>query len=146
MRALQIFCVLFILLHRSCQQPSSFTQSKNVITIDVLPFADISTDEVNFVYTELKKIYPNVLIKNSIPLPRFAFYPIRNRYRADSLIQFINNKTTDAHITIGLTNKDISTNKEAIPDWGVMGLGCCPGKACVASTFRLTKSEKLMQF
>ena len=47
--------------------------------------------------------------------------------------------------TIGLTNKDISTTKGKFKDWGVMGLGFCPGKACVVSTFRLSKKETLDQ-
>lgn len=145
MRALQIICVLFIFLHTSCQQPVSFTQNNNALTIDIQPFTDIASNEANYVYTEIKKIYPKVIIKSPIQLPLFAFYPLRNRYRAGSVIKFLNNNTTDGHITIGLTTKDISTNKDSIADWGVMGLGFCPGKACIASTFRLTKNEKLMQ-
>ena len=74
-----------------------------------------------------------------------AYYPKRNRYRADSLINFLSKHTPDGHITIGLTTKDISTTKGAIADWGVMGLGFCPGKACIVSTFRLSKDQKLMQ-
>src|SRR5204862_4616162 len=49
------------------------------------------------------------------------------------------------HVTIYLTAKDISTSKDSIADWGVMGLVFCPGKACIASSFRLSRSEKLQQ-
>lgn len=38
---------------------------------------------------------------------------------------------------VGLTEKDISTTKGEIEDWGVFGLGYLPGKACIVSTFRL---------
>ena len=61
------------------------------------------------------------------------------------MINFLNRRTADNHVTIGLTGKDISATKDSIVDWGVMGLGFCPGKACIASTFRLPKSEQLIQ-
>ena len=80
-------------------------------------------------------------LKKPILLPSLAFYPKRNRYRADSLIHFLDRMTLDGQITIGLTSKDISTTKGDIPDWGVMGLGFCPGKACVVSAFRLSKGQ-----
>ena len=47
-----------------------------------------------------------------------------------------------------MTNKDISTKKGKDPDYGIMGLGFCPGKSCIASTFRLNgknKNEKLFK-
>ncbi|MFL5753076.1 MAG: matrixin family metalloprotease [Bacteroidia bacterium] len=44
-------------------------------------------------------------------------------------------------MTIGITSKDISTTKDQYKDWGVMGLGFCPGNSCIASTFRLGKKE-----
>jgi archaemetzincin len=46
-------------------------------------------------------------------------------------------------VTIGLTTKDISTTKGDKLDWGIMGLGYCPGNACVASSFRLKGINKL---
>ena len=39
----------------------------------------------------------------------------------------------------------ISTTKNEIKDFGVMGLGFRPGNACVASSFRLSKQNKLDQ-
>lgn len=38
-----------------------------------------------------------------------------------------------------MTNKNISTTKGKYYDWGVMGLGYCPGVSCVVSTYRLSK-------
>lgn len=40
---------------------------------------------------------------------------------------------------IGITDRDISTTNGKIHDWGVFGLGSMPGKACVVSTFRLSR-------
>ena len=144
LRAVHFFCAFLIILNFSCQYANP-VEKENKITIDVQPFSGIEDEEVNYVFNELRKVYPNVVLNRPIPLPVSAFYTARNRYRADSLIQFLDRKTARGHVTIGLTNKDISTTKDAIADWGVMGLGFCPGKACIASSFRLSNPVKLMQ-
>lgn len=120
-------------------------ESASAIVIDIQPLGDIPKQTVDFVSSELKKIYPNIQIKKSIPLPISAFYEGRKRYRADSLIHFLHRQTIIGHVTIGLTKKDISTTKDEIKDYGIMGLGYCPGNACVASTFRLLKKDVLVQ-
>lgn len=138
-----VFVIIFGLAIFSCKNHKSI--SSNNFLIEIQPFENISQQEINYVYNEIKKVYPNVRINKAIPLPEFAYYTPRNRYRADSLINYLNKITSAGHITIGLTNKDISTTKDSIQDWGVLGLGFCLGKSCVASTFRLSKSERLMQ-
>ena len=130
--------VLFIM---SCQENTSTGSDEGFTTIDIQPFIGISKDRVIYVVDQLSKIYPHVELKQPIQLPRLAYYPGRNRYRADSVLRFLASKTTPGHITIGLTDKDISTTKGSVLDWGVMGLGYCPGKACVVSMFRLSVKE-----
>lgn len=115
------------------------------MTIDLQPYADMDTQKAQYVYQELLKIYPHVALKKAIRLPEAAYYKAGGRYRADSLIAQLRRNTRPHHITIGLTSKDISTSKNGIRDWGVMGLGYCPGNACVASDFRLAKKDKLVQ-
>lgn len=115
------------------------------LTIIVQPFEDIQDEEVNYVFTELKKVYPYIILKNKITLPPSAFYPPRNRYRADSLIAFLDRNTKGDTVIIGLTGSDISTTKNGQKDWGVMGLGFQPGKACVASDYRLDKRKRFEQ-
>jgi archaemetzincin len=121
----------------------SFTHKKTVgqIVIDIQPFGEISKQRVDYVFEKLKAIYPNLQLKKAIPLPKTAFYEGRKRYRADSLVHYLNRNTPPGHVTIGLTVKDISTTKESIKDYGIMGLGLCPGNSCVASTFRLSKTN-----
>lgn len=109
-------------------------------------FGDVAAADVAFVKKEISKVCPRIQIKQTIPLPAFAFYKPRNRYRADSLIQFLKGRTSRNEVTIGLTNKDISTSKGNVADWGVMGLGFCPGNACVASSFRVLKNKRQEQF
>ena len=134
-------------IHLNQKQSSTLgTNEEPALTyIDIQPFAGLPKDEALYLYNELKKIYPNVILSKSINLPHFAFYIPRNRFKADSLIHFLSARTQHNHITIGLTNKDISSTKGQIPDWGIMGLGLEPGNACVVSTFRLSKSQLLDQ-
>ena len=120
----------------------SVTQNTSVnITLDIQPFTGITGREVNYVAEALRKAYPLITVKKTIPLPQTAYYAPRNRYRADSLINFLSKQTPENHVTIGLTVKDISATKDKIADWGVMGLGFCPGNACIASSFRLPRCE-----
>lgn len=125
---------------------STSTEISEPIIIDLQPFDGIPKENVAFVYNELQKIYPNIKINKSIALPETAYYRQRNRYRADSLIKFLRTITPKGHVTIGLTNKDISHTKGKIQDYGIMGLGYRPGSSCVVSTFRLSKNNLLMQY
>lgn len=118
------------------------TKTIPAVTIDVQPFNDISSNDVEYVFNELKKVYPNIILNKSIELPVSSYYKPRNRYRADSIIHFLSQQTIKNHVTVGLTSKDISTTKNEIKDFGVMGLGFKPGNACVASSFRLSKENK----
>jgi len=119
--------------------------SKSTI-IDIQPFEGIPENLVNHIYTELCKIHPSVTLLKPIPLPKRAYYAPRNRYRADTLIFLLRSATKDGHVTMGLTNKDISSDKGIIIDYGIMGLGYQPGKACVVSPFRLSKKNLNEQF
>ncbi len=114
--------------------------------IVVQPFTDLPASQAKGVYDKLKEINPNTLLRKPIALPVSAFYPQKNRYRADSIINNLNRFGSADTVIIGLTGKDISTTKGNTADWGVMGLGFQPGNACVISTFRLSKAELSGQF
>lgn len=119
------------------------------ITLIIQPFLGLSKATISQVACELQKLYSGkVIVKKPIPLPTNTFNYHKTRYRADSLIHYLKSTIYDNQLVIGLTNKDISTTKGEHADWGVMGLGFCPGKSCIASTFRLkgkNKSEKLFK-
>ncbi len=129
----------------ACQQQESLNKSKPLKIVYVQPFTGITNQDALYVVSELVKVYPHIQLKKTIALPGSAFYKPRNRYRADSLIRFLRDQTPQDCVSIGLTNKDISTSKNKYADWGVMGLAFCPGQACVASAFRVSKTEKNMQ-
>ena len=91
--------------------------------------------------SKIKVFYhAKVLILNPVNLPSSAYYTPRARYRADKLIAFLKTaKPSKYKYVIGLTTKDISTTKGDFFDWGIFGLGYCPGPSCVVSTFRYKK-------
>lgn len=119
---------------------------KPSITILIQPFRDINFEKVEIVAEGIKKVYPNIKVLEAIDFPENAYYRERNRYRADSTLKFLNSRTKEGFVTIGLTSKDISATKGKIKDFGIMGLGYRPGKACIASDFRLNKENSDEQF
>jgi len=103
-------------------------------------------EKVRRIAEEIRKVYPYVRILEPVDFPPNAYYQPRNRYRADSLISFLSRNTKRGFVTIGLTSKDISATKGKIKDFGLMGLGFRPGNACIASSFRLSKTNSGEQF
>lgn len=128
------------------EKPVKNQEQKKAVTILIQPFQDIKSENLEKVVVGIKKVYPNVKVLEAIAFPENTYYKERNRYRADSIIKFLSSKTKDGFVTIGLTSKDISATKGKIKDFGIMGLGYRPGKACVASMFRLNKENTDEQF
>lgn len=133
-------CLLFTFL--SCKNKNN-EQAKVIV---IQPLGDFSNKHIKAIYDSLKSINPNTILRKSETLPQNAYYKPRNRYRADSLLKFLRQFSAPDTVVIGLTYKDISTTKGQYKDWGVMGLGYCPGSACVVSTFRLKKETIASQF
>lgn len=140
-----LFVVLFLV---SCNenQKTEITKTTERIVIQLQPFKDMKMNEVDNIANHIEKIYPNVEVLKEIDFPKNSYYQPRNRYRADSIIKFLSSQTKDNFIKVGLTTKDISATKGSVEDFGIMGLGYRPGKACVASSFRLNPSKRKEQF
>ena len=113
------------------------------ITIVLQPFNGMPKEQVEYITKEVKKIYPYVEVLEERHLPKNCMNSSKTRYRADLLIKELNLKAKDGTCVIGLTHKDISTTKGKYSDWGVMGLGYCPGKSCVISNYRVKGTDKL---
>lgn len=122
------------------------TQKKHEKVIVIQPFGNFSNLEAKIVFNEIQKVNPNVILNKNIPFPSQSYYSPRNRYRADSIIKFLSARIGKDSVIIGLSEKDISTTKNKVKDWGVMGLGYRPGNACVISSHRLSKNNKTEQF
>jgi archaemetzincin len=135
---------LLLLLLMACQSgPDSIVHTNPVIEIQ--PLGNLDSNTVLYLKKEIAALYPQTILKPKLALPAHAFYAERNRYSADSILQFLNGITSTGHICIGITNADICTRNKDIPDWGVMGLGYCPGKSCIASSCRLSKQHTRTQ-
>jgi archaemetzincin len=107
----------------------------------IQPFIGFNYDRTQIVLSGLKEVFNNTITARPINLPISAYVKARNRYRADSLLDFLMTLRGEDTISVGLTNCDISATKGNIPDWGVMGLSYMPGRACVVSSFRLHKEN-----
>jgi archaemetzincin len=133
----------------SCTKPApsqaNHKPSVPPVRVCIQPFTGISEAEVNHVASRIRAFYPTVQVLPAIGLPAKAYYAPRNRYKADSLLQFLRSYKKDKNLYLGLTSQDISSRKNDVSDFGVMGLGYCPGKACVASSFRLNRKNKAEQ-
>ena len=90
-----------------------------------------------------EELQVDVVRIDDAPLPRFAYYPPRRRYRAERLLNYLRSRVPGANARVlGMTDVDISTTKGTIYDWGVFGLGDLGGKACVISIFRLRRRAR----
>lgn len=128
--------VLFILALTTL----SFAIEKPFYTsIVIQPYDGVSQEYIDYLEQGLKKVYPVVEVAKSKPLPKKAEY--KGRYCADSLLKDLYQHNTNKDY-IGVTNKDIFSEKNGNPYWGIFGLGFCPGRQCIISPYRLSKTRK----
>ena len=139
-----LFC--FISCTNTKKENKEEIQINNQKVIVIQPLGDFKTSQSKEIYNQIKAINSVVVLRQNIPFPVNSFYKPRNRFRADSIIKNLKNNIGKDSVIVGLSNSDISTTKNKHRDWGVMGLGYNPGKACVVSDFRLSKVNKKQQF
>lgn len=122
-------------------QTKSIHTDKQSITIGLYPLSSFDSVYLAPLKAEVEHFYGyQVVIMQGSELPKSAYYSPRNRYRADSLLDYLLQvRPVSIDYLVGLTEKDISCTNGNYPDWGVFGLGFLPGKSCVISTFRLRK-------
>jgi archaemetzincin len=78
-----------------------------------------------------------------VELPDEAYYKPRKRYRAEKLLDFLEQYATDSNVKVlGMTEVDISTTGDEVPDWGIFGLGSSPGSTAVISSYRLKRKPR----
>lgn len=156
-RFFRVFCVASVVLAAACQRQGPLAgslrqhpgQAKGHLPkVAVLPLGDFSPLLArkavgwisNFYPVEAKELSP-------VPMPAAAWYPVRHRYRADSILNILHRfKPAGFNYIIALTHKDISCTSYPYPDWGVLGYGEYPGQTCVVSSYRMKSpaiTEKL---
>ena len=154
--AFKVFCFIGLFFFFSCKvatrkkhgdiTTNGNTQiaSTNVIRPDTILLVSMDFNEVFLIppiKNKIKTFYKLPVKHIQSSLPRFAYYKERDRYRADSLLNYLAalNNRRDRFIT-GLTSKDISTTNGSILDWGIFGLGSLSAKGCITSSFRLKRN------
>ena len=76
-------------------------------------------------------------------LPQSAYYPQRQRYRAEKLLDYLQTQLPDnADRILGLASVDISTTKGSYSDWGILGLATIDGRVSVLSSFRCRRNVR----
>ncbi len=107
----------------------------------LVPFGDVDQEAIATVTEAIVRVYGwKVEVTEPRELPKQAWYAPRKRYRAEKLLDYLNDHMPGgADKIMGLTRKDISTTKGDIFDWGICGLAESPGTASVVSTYRIKK-------
>lgn len=143
-----LFALLFVWACASdenqyLRNPALSAEAK-AVTIGLYPLGPFDSTYLGLLKGEVEHFYGyHVVILQGSKLPKSAYYAPRNRYRADTLLDYllgVRPKTVD--YMVGLTAVDISCTNGAYLDWGVFGLGYMPGGSCVVSTYRLRKGAK----
>ncbi len=123
-------------------QNTAPSPAQTITSIQLLPYLGFDSTLLPWLQQEITSFYQlPVKILPAAALPRMAWYAPRQRYKADSLLVYQQGLALPGTTIAGFSHADISTSKNStINDWGVFGLGYCPGRACVISTWRLQKA------
>lgn len=143
MKIMRLLLVLFSLAAAAMADPAP-------PRVALQPFGPVKQEDLAVVKAGIVALYGvGVEVLPARPMPKSAYYPPRERYKADRLLNILETDASpDFTKIIGLTVQDISTSKGEIEDWGIFGLGNLGGRACVVSTFRLRSgkvSEEVFQ-
>jgi archaemetzincin len=124
----------------------NYSKNKNN-TLVIQPIGNFPRSRTAILALKLKEIYPGrIRVSDPINPPKSCLNYNKKRYRADSLIRYFRRRTDPGFTTVGITNLDISSTKAKNSDFGIMGLGFCPGNACVISSFRIKGRNKYEKF
>lgn len=121
----------------SCSQLTPTATEKS--TIGIVSLEAENTIPMSLLCKQIEDFYKcKCVVLTPAKMPQNAFNPERNRYRADSILNFLDSARSDSiDILMAVTSYDISCTVKNHKDWGVFGLGRCPGRSCVISDFRL---------
>jgi archaemetzincin len=115
-----------------------------VFSISVVPLGPVEQSFLDVVAGALSaRLKVELEFQPVLPLPEAAWYPPRKRYRAEKLLDALDEQgPKNAWKILGVTHAEISTTKGQVYDWGIAGLGALAGRACVLSTFLYRKHSK----
>jgi archaemetzincin len=116
------------------------------VSVLIVPLGDLDAELISDAQKGLETAYRiKVDVGQAQDVPGSAYYPPRNRYRAEKIVEELQELSTKGTKVLGLTSVDISTTKGEHKDWGVIGLALLDGQGCVVSDYRIKGkgSEKL---
>ena len=148
-----ILASVILLFSAGCTRPTPGLA--RVKTIAIQPIGQYNSQQLPFIRKEISSFFNRpVIILPPIGMPAsFLNRSKGKRYSADSIISFLSARKGDTLSEIvGYTSLDIYTNirdstgqvKEPrlkYGVWGIMGLGFCPGTACIVSDRRLKTND-----
>jgi archaemetzincin len=152
---LSLLCMLML----ACDSRQHSIENKTTTTPKIIclqPFKGANPEYVRLIQKNIANFYGyEVMTLAQIDAPTTAFVNVKSpRYRADSLLIDLWRRCPNkfSHI-LGVAPFDISTTKRdddgnikkpisKYTDFGIYGLGYCPGKSCVVSYFRLLNANK----
>lgn len=138
LQAMRLFLIILLILGLyACNAPP-----KGSRVVVVQPLGRFSEKEAKAIVARISSLGTEAVLRDNRSIPESFYYMPRNRYRADSLIRYLKTQVGKDSIIIGILNEDISTTKDGVVDWGVMGLGYLPGSSCVVSSFRINKKKR----
>lgn len=141
---LMLSSYLFVYYQAPQVLPAPIRPTPKQLRIALQPLGPLDQQHIALAQQELKAFYGvDVPILPAQALPDSAYYAPRERYRAPVLLRhLLQVRPDDCDYVVGLTAKDISTTKGEHYDWGILGLGYCPGGSCVVSTHRLKRGAR----
>lgn len=135
--------VLALLGALAVTTPLSAARAEQSRRVALVPLGSVPSLEIALVQSALTTFYAlDVTVAERRALPRSAFYPKRNRYRAERLLAELEHGDSSAFRILGLASVDISTTKGAIEDWGILGLASLDGRVGVLSSFRCRRGAR----
>ena len=109
-------------------------------TILILNLEFKETKLLKPIMDKVTSFYHLPVILKSSQLPQYAYYKAGKRYRADSILNFLERYNKNHfRFVAALTSKDISYTNVQLKDndYGIFGLGSLSNKGCITSSFRI---------
>ncbi|MCW3126137.1 MAG: Peptidase family [Bacteroidetes bacterium] len=132
-----LLITLFACRHKPVTQ-TTHLKKEWADTIFIQPFYPVTDVFAQIASRELHDFYGSPIVI----LPTIKIYEkahsATGRYSAPILLNCLSDlPRAKGYKILGLASFDIFTESRGVKEWGIFGLGNCPGNACVVSDFRL---------
>lgn len=128
---------------QSINYHESFQNSDSNIVIAIVPYHRIDSSLINLISVELENFYGiKTTILPKANMPDSCKVPYKQRYNANKILEHLAIiKPKQTPYILAITTEGIATKKGKYKEWGILGLGTCPGPCCVVSTKNMGKNK-----